>query len=282
MKVTTLIENRPSRTDKRLVAEWGLSLHIEFNEHQILFDTGITGAFAQNAEQLSISLSSIGTAVLSHHHYDHGGGLGRFIRANESARIYLGKVPTGECFLKILPFVNKYVGLDKTLLVDYPERFSIVDKPLEVLPNVFIFPHILVKYPKPVGNSRIMVRRDGKLFPDDFSHEIVLSIKEKDHLVIFTGCSHNGILNMVDTVAAEFKGVPIKAIIGGFHLVSLPPFNSLAGSREEVERLGKTVLEYPIDQTFTGHCTGTKAFAVLKGVMGDRITDLVTGSRFEI
>ncbi len=282
MKVTTLIENRPSTTDAHLVAEWGLSLHINFDGQNILFDTGTTGAFAQNADHLSIDLAAVNTAVLSHHHFDHGGGLRRFLTANRTARVCLGEAPAGECFTRPLLFVKKYVGLDKMLMHDFPDRFYPVDKPAEILPNVFVFPHISGNHPKPIGNARLLVRKNGKFFPDDFSHEIVLAIKENDQLAIFTGCSHNGVLNMVDTVAREFKGIPIKTVIGGFHLVSTPPFNFMAGSKADVEQLGRQVLEYPVGQTYSGHCTGTKAFAVLKGVMGDRITNMVTGSSFEI
>ncbi len=282
MKITTLIENRPSSINAHLVAEWGLSLHIEFNNHHLLFDTGQSGLFIHNAEQLSIDLAAVDAAVLSHHHYDHGGGLRRFIQANESAKVYIGRAPNGECVIKRLLSVKRYIGLDKTLLSDFPQRFSTISEPSEILPGVFIFPRISSKYPKSGGNARLLVRKDGKLLPDDFTHEIVLAIKENDHLVVFTGCSHHGILNMIDTVAREFKGVPIKTVIGGFHLVSLPPFSAMAESKAEVEQLGRLVLAYPVDQTITGHCTGRKAFAVLKGVMGDRLTDMVTGSRFEI
>ena len=46
MKITTLIENNSCTTDSNLTGEWGLSLHIEFADHSILFDTGSSGAFA--------------------------------------------------------------------------------------------------------------------------------------------------------------------------------------------------------------------------------------------
>ena len=81
MKITTLIENRESRAEPGLSSEWGLSLCIEFNEHSILFDTGASGAFVENAKHLSIKVDSIDVAVLSHHHFDHGGGLNRFFGA---------------------------------------------------------------------------------------------------------------------------------------------------------------------------------------------------------
>jgi 7,8-dihydropterin-6-yl-methyl-4-(beta-D-ribofuranosyl)aminobenzene 5'-phosphate synthase len=282
MKITTLIENRANTADPQFVSEWGLSLHIKFNGHSVLFDTGTSGSFAKNAERLSIDVASVEAAVLSHHHFDHGRGLRRFLELNPSAKVYLGEAPKGDCFIKILGFMKKYIGLDKEVMTDYAGRFEIISKPTQISPDVFIFPHILADHPKPVGNKCLYVRRNDELTLDDFAHEIVMAIKENGKLVIFSGCSHNGILNMVDTVAKEFEGVPIKAVIGGFHLVSAPPFKFMAGSRRGVEELAAEILNYPVGVTYTGHCTGPKAFAILKNVMGDRIRDIRTGSSFEV
>ena len=282
MKITTLIENKASKTDSRLVSEWGLSLHIAFSGHDILFDTGASGSFAKNAERLSVNLASVEAAVLSHHHFDHGGGLKGFFELNSNAKVHLGETPSGDCFARLFWFVKKYVGLEKALLKAWPDRFAIVREPTQVLPDVFIFPNILDTYPRPKGNKRLYLRRNGELTPDAFTHEIVMAIKENEKLVVFTGCSHSGILNMVDTVAKQFPGVPIKAVIGGFHLVASPPFNAMAGSIREVEDLGRSVINYPVGMTYTGHCTGTKAFGVLKGVMGERLRDIQTGTCFEV
>ncbi|MDP2861891.1 MAG: MBL fold metallo-hydrolase [Desulfobacterales bacterium] len=282
MRITTLIENRPSKTDSNLVAEWGLSLHIAFNGHEILFDTGASGAFAKNAGHLSVNIASIGTAVLSHYHYDHGGGLRRFLELNSGAKVHLGESPNGDCFAKVFGFLKKYIGLDKALAMGYSNRFETVREPVEILPDVFLIPHILCSHPKPAGNKHLFLKRDDALVHDDFAHEIIMAIKEDGKLVVFTGCSHNGILNMVDTVAAAFKGVPIKAVIGGFHLLAIPPFNFMAGSKREVQKLAKSILDYPVEVTYTGHCTGANAFGVLKSVMKDRIIDIQTGSCFEV
>ena len=233
MKITTLIENTASTTDPDLVSEWGLSLHIALNDHTILFDTGTSGSFADNAKRLSVNLDSVDATVLSHHHFDHGGGLRRFLELNSKAKVYMGEVPDGECYIRILRLLKKYIGLDKAILKEYPDRIEAISKSTEILPDVFVFPHILSSHPKPVGNKQLYLRKDGKLVPDDFTHEILMVIRENGKLVIFTGCSHNGILNMVDTVVKEFGGVPIKAVIGGFHLVTSPPFNFMAGSRRE-------------------------------------------------
>jgi 7,8-dihydropterin-6-yl-methyl-4-(beta-D-ribofuranosyl)aminobenzene 5'-phosphate synthase len=282
MNVTALVENRPSKTDSRLVAEWGLSLHITFRGQSVLFDMGASGAFVKNAKHLLVDLASVKAAVLSHHHVDHGGGLRQFLELNSTANVYLGDAPNGDCVAKILGFVKKYVGLDKRMLADYASRLKTITEPTQILPDVFLLPHILSAHPKPGGNKHIFLQRDGALVLDDFTHEIVMAIKEAGKLVVFTGCAHNGILNMVDTVATEFRGTPIKAVIGGFHLIGVPPFNFMADTKPEVEDLGRSILNYPVAETYTGHCTGTQAFRVLKAVMGDRLTDMHTGSRFEV
>ncbi len=282
MRITVLIENRPSTTDSRLAAEWGLSLHVAFNGHNILFDTGASGSFANNAEHLSVNIPSIDAVVLSHHHFDHGGGLLRFLELNSAAKVYLGRTPNGDCIGKKYGLINKYIGLDKTLIADYPGRFETASEDIEILHDVFIFPRILGSHPKPHGNKHLFLKIGNALVPDDFTHEIIMAIKEDGKFVVFTGCSHNGILNMVDTVASKFKSVPIKAVIGGFHLIGVPPLNFMAGTKSEIRGLARSILDYPIEKTYTGHCTGTPAFKVLKSVMGERLIDISTGNRFEV
>jgi len=109
-----------------------------------------------------------------------------------------------------------------------------------------------------------------------------MAIKENNRLVIFNGCSHNDLMNIVDTVTMELDGVPNKAVIGGFHLVSSPPFHLRAVSKDKVEEVSKAVVNYPIDMTYTGYCKGIIVNDILKSVMGHRITYIKTGSCFEV
>jgi 7,8-dihydropterin-6-yl-methyl-4-(beta-D-ribofuranosyl)aminobenzene 5'-phosphate synthase len=117
---------------------------------------------------------------------------------------------------------------------------------------------------------------------DNFAHELILAIRENGRLIIFTGCSHNGMLNMIYTVANKFNGIPIKAVIGGFHLVGLPNRNSMAGSKGEIQNIARKILDYPVQSIYTGHCTGHKAYAVLKSLLGEKLQHLHTGTIIEI
>ena len=87
MRITTLIENNVLENRDDLTAEFGLSLHVQTGGQQILFDSGTSGAFADNAETLGIDLAEVTASVLSHQHFDHGGGLGRFFGSNSSAPV---------------------------------------------------------------------------------------------------------------------------------------------------------------------------------------------------
>ena len=77
MKIVNLIENTEGCSG--CASEHGLSFYIETEKHKLLVDTGATDAFIQNAEILGVNLASVDTVILSHGHYDHGGGLPAFV-----------------------------------------------------------------------------------------------------------------------------------------------------------------------------------------------------------
>jgi 7,8-dihydropterin-6-yl-methyl-4-(beta-D-ribofuranosyl)aminobenzene 5'-phosphate synthase len=282
VKITTLIDNRPSPDDHELTAEWGLSLCVELNGRHLLIDMGASDAFARNAARLSVDIAAIDVAIVSHHHYDHGGGLRRFLELNDHADIYLGAAPDGDPTVKLLGFVRKYIGLDRALLARHAHRFRFVEERTEVLPGVVVLPRIGGHHARPAGNRHLYLKQGDTFVPDDFRHELVVAIREHDALVVLTACSHNGLLNMVEAASAEFPGVPVKAVVGGFHLAKLPPFRGMSESERVVADIGRAVLAAGIETTWTGHCTGEKAFEVLHSAMGDRVREIHTGSRIEL
>lgn len=82
LKITTLIENN-SDNKGQLLYEHGLSLYIEADGLNILFDTGQSGDFIQNAEKLQKDLTSLNYIIISHGHYDHSGGFARLVDTME-------------------------------------------------------------------------------------------------------------------------------------------------------------------------------------------------------
>lgn len=282
MRITVLVENTVPEDRQGLHAEHGLSLHIHHSDKQILFDTGATGAFGDNAEVLGLDIRQTDQVIISHHHYDHGGGLARFLEANQKAGIYLRPFEGKEYYFSALGFINRKVGLDRELFRKYEDRVHYVDEFTEILPDVFILTRIEKSHPIPKGNRYLFAEKDGKREPDRFEHELIVVIREEAGLVVFTGCSHNGILNMIETVTGQFPGERIKALLGGFHLIGLPILNTMAGSKTEVEAIGREILKHPVDKLYTGHCTGMKAYPILKGVLGEKLARFSTGDRIEV
>ena len=105
MKITVLTENT---TELGLPVEHGLSLFIEIGDRRILFDSGQSDLFAKNAEALGVDLKTVDFAVLSHGHYDHGGGLKKFLEVNGKAKIYMSRY----AFEPHFNAEDKYNGLD--------------------------------------------------------------------------------------------------------------------------------------------------------------------------
>jgi 7,8-dihydropterin-6-yl-methyl-4-(beta-D-ribofuranosyl)aminobenzene 5'-phosphate synthase len=282
MQVTAVIENSPAEARDDLKAEHGLSLHVQCQERQVLFDTGASSSFTDNATALAIDLGAVDLAVLSHHHYDHGGGLERFLSTNQKARVYLRKVEPADRYFRAFKLLKRSIGIDYSLCERFPQRFEALSTDAEVAPGIHLLTDIVTTYPLPRGNRHLFVEREGSLELDSFDHELVMVIVEDDGMVVFSGCSHNGILNMIETAVSRFPGLTLKAVFGGFHLIGLPFFNTMAASQREVEELGRRIVELSPGKVYTGHCTGMKAFHVLKRVMGDTLEAFPTGATITV
>lgn len=279
VNIVTLIEN--SKGEKGLANEWGLSLHIEANGCRILFDTGMSSAFARNAEKLNVDLRKVDLAVLSHGHSDHGGGLEAFFSANADAPLYLRTTADGNLYGKFL-LKNLYVGLDKSLLKnnDARLRWTIEDK--EIAPGAFILTSIPDTERRPHTEKKILVKTENGFAPDGFKHELVLVVKEHDGISVVTGCGHLGVLNMVLAAKKKFPKMPIKAVIGGFHMTGNMLTGGAAVTRPETMVIAQRLKEFGCQRVISGHCTGKNARAILRRELRDSFSQLSTGSSFEI
>lgn len=280
MQIISLIDNIRSPEHPELAVEHGISIAILLDDgRSILFDSGQSDAFLRNARLLQVDIAHIDAAVFSHHHYDHCGGIPFFINQNPTAPLFLRPIPEGRCVSWTEGRPLKNAGIKSEIFTQHAERFNFVHQFSEILPSIYIITEISRHHPLPKGNNRLFLEKEGKRWLDPFEHELILVIKEHDTLVVFTGCSHRGILNMLDSVIQTFPGIPIELLFGGFHLIDSSASNNLAGSPQEIEDLGRALLTYPVRQYYTGHCTGKNAFDLLKGVMGERLEYFYTGNR---
>lgn len=293
MEIITLVEN--SCNDGTLKEEFGLSLLIRVEQGTILFDMGASSLFASNAERMGIDLEEVDCAVISHGHYDHGGGLPTFLLKNEDVKVYLGKGANGSFFgnigakmnpslqpffyplIKHSKWFSRYIGLEKSALAENEDRFIYIEGCLEIMKDIYLLQEVENRYPLAEGNKYLLEKKDGKLQQDGFDHELIMVIREPDGIVLFTGCGHGGIVNMIKTVQHRFIKEKIKAVVGGFHLSLQPGKPAIAGSIEDIEFIAREIERAGVAKVITGHCTGDDACAILRDKLGEKFTTFSTG-----
>jgi len=264
-KLTVIVDNIPNG---ELRGEWGLSILAEHREKKILADVGGSGLFAENFEKLGLDLDEVDCATLSHAHYDHANGMREFFKRNRRARFYLREAAEENCYKKLL-FFQKYIGLPRKILGDYPDRIEKLSGDYELCEGAYLIGHKTAGLEE-TGRREKMYRKTGKGFvPDDFSHEQSLVLDTEKGLVIINCCCHGGAVNIINEVKSTFPASRVYALIGGFHL-----FNK---SEEEILAVARAIKETGIEYVCTGHCTGRRAYDILKTVLGESLHQLHVG-----
>lgn len=256
MKITALSENT---TEYNLPTEHGLSLYIETEGRKILFDTGQGELFAQNAEKLGVDLSAVEIAVISHGHYDHGGGLKKFLELNPHSPVYMSKYAFEPHYSGA-----RYNGLDQSLKKS--DRIIFTDGVTRIGDNLTLFDCNQSQKLIDFGSFGLSMIKDNRAVPDDFKHEHYLLIEEKGKRVLISGCSHKGIINIQNWFNPD-------VLVGGFHFYKLPTDDVL---RSYAERLNLYDTVY-----YTCHCTGEEQYGFMKQHM-DRLNYICTGKTIEI
>lgn len=271
MKVVTLLENRTISKDYR--SKHGLSLYIETKNHKILFDMGPDSAFLKNAIKLGIDLKEVDIAVISHGHYDHGGGLRTFLNINSKASIYIGKGAFNKHYKKLCRIFNYNIGLNRDIKNN--NRIIFVDGMLKIDEGLVLFGDIKGDLLYPIGNKTLFAKHDV-LKLDDFNHEINLMVEENKKHILFCGCAHKGIINIISKGKLIINN-NIDIVIGGFHLKRMNPNES----KTFLDELSKHLKNSNALKFYTCHCTGEIEYNYLEKSL-DNLFDLKTGDIIQI
>ncbi len=284
MRILNLAENTKGSTG--CDCEHGLCFYVETDRHHLLMDTGASALFLENADRLGVDLGTVDTVVLSHGHYDHGGGIPAFAARNPSAPIYLQSSAFGDhCSLKEDGSL-RYIGLDPAIrdlpqVIRADQEAQDGDAYLVLDEELVLFWGIGRDLPVPSANRNLKIRRPGgqgeaaEALQDDFRHEQCLVIRQAGKTILMSGCAHHGILNILARYrqlaeAGILPGPAPDLVISGFHMMQKQGF-----SQEDIDNIIDTARtlkkDYSHTHFYTCHCTGEPAYEAMQAIMGSQL-----------
>jgi len=238
MKVSILTDNYPGDNTG---AEHGLSYFVEHNGTKILFDTGQSALFLQNAFKMNIDLMERNLIILSHGHFDHGNGL---------AHLTGGKLLCHPgCFVKRYRTIDHtYIGL-KNSRDEIAEKFDLITgkAPYRVSDSVLFLGEI-PRITDFESQHTAFSFEDGTA--DFVADDSAIALQTEKGLFVITGCGHAGVVNTLEHAKKTTGKQRIYGFMGGFHLKKRD-----RQTIETIHYLKKNRVEHVIPS----HCTGLPA-----------------------
>ena len=271
MKITTLIENKSGDMDG-LHTEHGLSIHVEVDGKNVLFDLGQSGNFIDNAKSLDIDLGKLDYLVISHGHYDHSGGLKRLIKEiNPNVKLYMGRGFFDEKYRLSWGDEYEFIGnpFDEDYLKANKIDYEFVKEDItQLTENLSIYTNFNRNEDFENTDQDMYLKENGQYKKDLFLDEISLGIKSDEGLVVLVGCSHVGVVNILESIIQR-TGMNIKALIGGTHLVK--------EDDEKINRIIQYLQEKQIQIVGACHCTGKQGETMIYQQMEENFINNSTG-----
>ncbi len=219
-----------------LKSDWGYSIVIEGLEKDILFDTGTKpDIFDFNFRKMGIQAATIDMIVFSHEHGDHTQGLPAFIRMRKNIPV-------------LIPV--SFSGQFKKEMIAYGLEPVLVNKPAKICKNLYT---------------------SGE-FPFNIPEQ-ALVLNTRNGLVVMTGCSHPGIIEMLKEIKSAFNR-NIYMVFGGFHL--------LDKSKEKMNSIISEMKAIGVVKCGATHCTGEKQIQMFKEAFGNDYVELGVGNALVI
>ncbi|KAB8214169.1 beta-lactamase-like protein [Aspergillus novoparasiticus] len=258
-------------------------------KHSVLFDAGPEGEiWERNVKRLQPDLSSVELVQLSHWHRDHSGGLVRAIEMIAEAKKTKG--PTDKVAVDLHPDRPDYRGFalgpnivsfqaDPTFeeLEAAGGAIQKHDEAHTVLDNFFLISGEIPRrtaYENGIKGGMRFDKEEKDWFSDELISDerfLVCNLKDKG-LVLFTGCSHAGVVNCSRHAVESFDGsVPLYAVVGGFHLATSTAADT-ESTIKDLQRLDPAVL-------LPGHCSGWRAKFVIEKHMPGSLVPCTVGAR---
>lgn len=215
-----------------LKSDWGYSIIIEGLDKEILFDTGTKpDIFESNFRKMGLNPDRIDFLVISHEHRDHTGGIPAFVKMKRD-------IPVIFPYSFSNSFKKKMVGLGLEPIL--------VNEPAKICENLYSSGEFDFQVP-----------------------EQALVLNTKQGLVIMTGCSHPGIVEMLKEIKSKFNK-NVFMVFGGFHL--------LEKSEKEMDTIITEMKALGVIKCGATHCTGDKQITMIKNAFGVNYFELGVGN----
>ncbi len=253
----------------------------------LLFDTGPEDrVFEQNISRLAADLSPVEAIVLSHGHWDHGGAMLRALQLirdrNGGAAIPYYAHPDmfrqrasklGNGAMRLMENVPSIDALTAygARVINTTEPQLALDGTAYVsgeIPRVTPFETGL-----PGQHRRTLDGKDWELDELIVDERFVAVHVKGKGLVVFTACSHAGVINVLTGAEASFPGIPLYAVLGGLHL---------SGTNERIiPQTVEAMRRFDLSVIAAGHCTGWRAMTALANAFTDaKLAPLAVGKRY--
>ena len=262
LNITTLSENTAGLGN--FLGEWGLSVLVETDEMNILFDTGQSISTTHNADILGIDLSKIDKIVLSHGHFDHTGGLrqvlrkiGKGIEIIAHPNIWQAKYARRE------GEDDLYIGIPfhRQTLESLGARFNLTTESVRITDNIMTTGEVPMVTAYEEIEPHLLVKEDTDFKRDKLLDDQALIINTEPGLVVILGCAHRGIINTLHHVQ-QLTGVKaIHAMFGGCHLMD--------ASEERIWLTIAALKELGVQRLGVSHCTGLPASVIMAHEFGE-------------
>ena len=262
LNITTLSENTAGLGN--FLGEWGLSILVETDEINILFDTGQSISASHNADILGIDLSQIDKIVLSHGHFDHTGGLREVLRKiGKEIEIIAHPDMWQTKYARREGKADFYIGIpfQRQELESLGARFNLTTESVRITDNIMTTGEVPMVTDYEEIEPYLLVKEGTGFKPDKLLDDRALIINTEPGLVVILGCAHRGIINTLYH-AQQLTGVKtIHTVLGGCHLMD--------ASEERIWLTIAALKELGVQRLGVSHCTGLPASAIMAQEFGD-------------
>ena len=251
IKATVLCENSVFG-NMGAIAEHGWSIFLETDRGNYLFDTGQGLALINNARILNKDLSTSKGIIISHHHVDHTGGLLSALTATGPVDVYSHPDLFKESYLTRGPKA-KYIGVPfaKIALESQGAKFVYNTGFKQIVPGMYLTGEVPRQNDFEIGDLDQVIISKNEYVKDPILDDQSLVVETERGLFIVLGCSHSGIINILNYVREKTGEKRIYGVVGGTHLGPV--------SQEQREQSIAALKEFNIERLGVSHCTGMSA-----------------------